>query len=128
MSDELAVLGDELAAALCTHPQAATHAFKRLLQAAHRQAAEGDFAPLRVLADRTEAAVEALGRPDATDDPLAALAQLVQQTCVVLAYLGDSEGVRDSGYFRAALAHAERLDVMTQGTLHLVDLVNLADK
>jgi hypothetical protein len=48
---------------------------------------------------------------------------LAQQTAAVLALVGGSDGEQDSGYYRAALAHAERLDAMTEGVLRLVELV-----
>jgi hypothetical protein len=128
MTEDMSMLGDQLAAALRTHPQAAANALKALVQAARCRAAEDDFAPLRTLADRADAAVDAARKLDITDEQLDALAVLAQQTCVVLACLGNSQGVRDSGYYRAALAHAERLDAMTQETLHLVELVSLAHK
>jgi len=128
MNEDISVVGDRLAAALRTDPKSAAGALRTLVDAARMRAAEDDFAPLRTLADRTETAVDAVRRFEMADEQLAALALLAQQTCVVLACLGDSQGVRDSGYYRAALAHAERLDTMTQGALQLVDLVNLARK
>ena len=59
------------------------------------------------------------------DEQIAVLATLAQQVFAVLAIMGGSGGTRDSGYYRAPLAHAERLDAMTDGVLRLVDLVNL---
>jgi len=74
------------------------------------------------------------GDSDDTDNgilaPLAKLlgrddADLAQQVFAVLSLAGDSAGVRDSGYFRAARAHAERLDAATAGRLRLLELVML---
>jgi hypothetical protein len=131
------VLAEQLAAGLRTHPQAAANALKAIIEEARRRAAAGDFPPIRALADRADDAVEQVkaetglylprraGGRHGPDEHLAKLATLAQQTFAVLAHMGDSDGVRDSGYYRASRAHAERLDAMTEGVLRLVDLVNL---
>jgi hypothetical protein len=116
----------QLAASLSAGPQAAGHALKTIVEEARRRAAHGDFSSIRHLADRADDAVEQVkGETGFQDERLAKLATLAQQTFAVLAILGGSDGQRDSGYFRASLAHAERLDAMTDGALGLVDLVNL---
>ena len=118
-------LVEQWVAGLRTHPQAAANALKAIIEEARCRAAAGDFPLIRDLADRADAAVEEVkagtGLPD---DRLAALAMLSQQVFAVLAIMGGSDGRRDSGYYRAPLAHAERLDAMTDGALHLVDLVS----
>lgn len=120
------VLVERLAAGLRSHPQAAASALKAIVEEARCRAAAGDFVLIRELADRADDAIEQVrletGLPD---DQLAALATLAQQVMAVLAIMGGSDGRRDSGYYRAPLAHAERLDAMTGGALRLVDLVNL---
>ena len=122
--DIIRALTAQLAAGLRTHPQAAADALKAIVEEARRQAICGHFPPIRLLADRADDAVEQVKRETGLPDQrLATLATLAQQTFAVLALVGDSGGERDSGYYRAALAHARRLDAMTQGTLHLVDLV-----
>jgi hypothetical protein len=86
----------------------------------------GDFSSIRELADCADEVVEHLGvETDLQDERLAALSTLTQQVMAILAILGGSDGRRDSGHYRASLAHAERLDLMTDGALRLVDLVNL---
>lgn len=119
-------LARQLAAGLRAHPQAAAQALKAIVEEARRRAVAGDFPLIRSLADHADDAVEQVkmetGLPD---ERLAALATLAQQICAVLAIMGGSDGRRDSGTYRAPLAHAERLDAMTDGVLRLVDLVNL---
>jgi hypothetical protein len=121
------VLVEQLAAGLRTHPQAAANALKAIIEEARHRAAAGDFPPIRALADRADDAVEGVKAETglSSDEHLTKLAMLAQQTFAVLSHVGDSDGVRDSGYYRASLAHAERLDAMTEGVLRLVDLVNL---
>ncbi len=122
------MLVKQLSAGLCIHPRAAASALKAIVEEARGRAAVGDFASIRDLADRADAAVEKIkaerGFPD---ERLALLAALTQQVLAVLAIMGGSNGRRDSGYYRAPLAHAERLDAMTEGVLRLVDLVNLIE-
>ncbi len=120
------MLTEQLAAGLRTHPQAAADALKAIVEEARRRAEVGDFPPIRVLADRADDAVEQVkAETGLPDQQLATLAMLAQQTFAVLALVGDSDGERDSGYYRASLAHAERLDAMTESALHLVGLVQL---
>ncbi len=117
---------EQMAHGLQTHPQAAVYALGAILQETRRRAVAGDFSLIRELADRADDVVERVrvetGLPD---ERLTALATLTQQVMAILAILGGSDGRRDSGHYRASLAHAERLDVMTDGALRLVDLVNL---
>lgn len=116
----------QLVIGLHTHPQAAANALKVIVEEARCRAAAGDFLLVGHLADRADDAVEAVkAETGLPDERLAALAELAQQILAVLAIMGGSDGRRDSGYYRAPLAHAERLDVMTDGVFHLVDLVNL---
>jgi hypothetical protein len=120
------VLARQLATGLRTHPQAAAQALKAIVEEARGRAAAGDFSLIRGLADRADDAAEQVKlETGLTDERLAALATLAQQVCAVLAIMGGSDGRRDSGYYRAPLAHAQRLDAMTDGVLRLVDLVNL---
>jgi len=120
------ILVKQLAAGLRAHPQMAANALKAIVEEARCRAAAGDFPFIRDLADRADDAVEEVkvetGLPD---ECLAGLAELAQQVLAMLAILGGSDGRRDSGYYRAPLAHAERLDAMTDGVLRLVELVNL---
>lgn len=122
-------LVQQLATGLRTHPQAAANALKAIVEEARRRAAAGDFSTIQRLADRADAAVEKV-RADTglSDERLATLATLAQQVLAMLAIMGGSDGRRDSGTYRAPLAHAERLDAMTGGTLRLVDLVNLIEE
>ena len=119
-------LAEQLAAGLRTHPQPAADALKSIIEEARCRAAAGDYRLVGDLADRADEAVEQVraetGLPDGR---LATLAALSQQIFAVLAIMGGSDGRRTSGYYRAPLAHAERLDAMTDGVLRLVDLVNL---
>ena len=119
-------LVEQLETGLRTHPQAAANALKVIVEEARCGAAAGDFLFIQRLADRVDDAVEKVraevGLPD---ERLEALATLAQQVFAVLAVMDGSDGRRDSGYYRAPLAHAERLDAMTEGALRLVDLVNL---
>jgi hypothetical protein len=121
-----AVLVEQLETGLRTHPQAAANALKAIVEEARRRAAAGDFPSIQKLADRADDVVEQVraevGLPDVR---LETLAMLAQQVFAVLAIMGGSDGRRDSGYYRAPLAHAKCLDAMTEGTLRLVDLVNL---
>jgi hypothetical protein len=120
------VLIRQLTAGLSTSPQASGSALKAIVEEARRRAAHGDFSSIRHLADQADDAVEQVKREIGfQDERLAKLATLAQQTFAVLAIVGGSDGQRDSGYFRASLAHAERLDAMTDGALGLADLVNL---
>lgn len=120
------VLVEQLAAGLRTHPQAAANALKAIVEEARCRAAAGDFLSIRDLADRADDAIEGVkAETGLPDERLASLAMLAQQVFAVLAIMGGSDGRRDSGYYRAPLAHAERLDAMTDGVLRLVDLVNL---
>jgi len=119
-------LVEQLATGLRTQPQAAANALKAIVEEARRRAAAGDYPPIRALADRADDSVEQVkATTGLAEMRLTALAMLAQQTFAVLALVGDSDGIRDSGYYRASLAHAERLDAMTEGALRLVDLVNL---
>jgi hypothetical protein len=123
-SDETLAL--QLAISLRTHPRAAANALKAIVEEARRRATVGDFSAIRRLADQADDAVENLkAETDFEEESLATLASLAQQVLAVLAIMGGSDGRRDSGYYRAPLAHAERLDAMTDGVLRLVDLVNL---
>ena len=81
---------------------------------------------VRDLADRADDAVESakVGIDD-SDGRTATLAILAQQVFAVLSIMGGSDGRRDSGFYRAPLAHAERLDAMTDCVFRLVDLVKL---
>jgi hypothetical protein len=120
------VMAEQLAAGLRTHPQAAANALKAIVEEARRRAAGGDFLSVRDLADRSDDVVERVkAGTGLSDEHMASLATLSQQVFAVLAIMGNSDGRRDSGYYRAPLAHAERLDAMTDGVLRLVDLVNL---
>ncbi len=120
------VLLDQLTIGLRTHPQAAANALKAIVEEARCRAAAGDLRSIGDLADRADDAVaEVEAETGLPDDEIAALATLAQQVFAVLAIMGGSDGTRDSGYYRAPLAHAERLDAMTDGVLRLVDLVNL---
>ena len=117
-------LAEDLAAGLRTGPQAAADALKAIVAAARGRVALGDFAFILSLADRADDAVEQVkAQPGLPDERLDSLAMLAQQTAAVLALVGGSGGERDSGYYRASLAHAERLDAMTEGALRLVELV-----
>ena len=117
-------LVEDLAAGLRTGPQAAADALKAIIATARSRAARGDFAAILSLADRADDAVEQVkAQTGLPDERLDSLAMLAQQTFAVLALVGGSGGERDSGYYRAALAHAERLDAMTEGALRLVELV-----
>jgi hypothetical protein len=117
-------LAQNLAAGLRTGPQAAADALKAIVTAARDRGAHGDFASILSLADRADDAVERVKAQTALpDERLDSLATLAQQAFAVLALVGSSGGERDSGYFRASLAHAERLDAMTEGALRLVELV-----
>jgi hypothetical protein len=119
------VLVAQLGAGLDSHPRAAAGALKAIIEEARRRAARGDFPAIQRLADRADDAVEGIKEAGLAEERLAALATLAQQVFAVLAIMGGSDGRRDSGYYRAPLAHAERLDAMTGGALRLVDLVNL---
>jgi hypothetical protein len=120
------VLVGQLAAGFRTHPQAAANALKAIVEEARCRATAGDFLSIRDLADRSDDAVERVkAQTGLPDEHLASLATLCQQVFAVLAIMGNSDGRRDSGYYRAPLAHAERLDAMTDGVLRLVNLVNL---
>jgi hypothetical protein len=121
--DDEALAGD-LAAGLRTGPQAAADALKAIVVAARGRAARGDFAAILSLADCADDAVEQVkAQTGLPDERLESLAMLAQQTFAMLALAGSSGGERDSGYYRASLAHAERLDAMTGGALRLVELV-----
>ena len=119
-------LAEQLAAGLRTHPQSAADALKSIVEEARCRAAAGDYSLIRDLADRADEAVEQV-RAEAglQDERLATLATLSQQIFAVLAIMGGSDGRRNSGYYRAPMAHAERLDAMTDRVFRLVDLVNL---
>jgi hypothetical protein len=120
------VLVRQLVAGLQTHPQAAADALKAIVEEARCRAAADDFFLVRHLADRADDAVERVkGEIDDLDEHTATLAVLAQQVFAVLAIMGGSDGRRDSGYYRAPLAHAERLDAMTDSVFRLVDLVKL---
>lgn len=122
------VLAEQLAAGFRIHPQAAANGLKAIVEEARCRAAAGDFLSIRDLADRADDAVEGVkAETGLPDERMASLAALAQQVFAVLAIMGGSDGRRDSGYYRAPLAHAERLDAMTDGVLRLVDLVNLID-
>jgi hypothetical protein len=122
------VLVKQLAVGLRTHTQAAASALKAIVEEARRRAADGDFLLIQHLADRADDVVEEVkAETGLPDEHLAGLAELAQQVFAVLAIFGGSDGRRDSGYYRAPLAHAERLDAMTDGVLHLVELVNLIE-
>ncbi len=117
-------LAKALAAGLRTEPQAAADALKAIVATARGLAAQGDFASILSLADRADDAVEQIrAQTGLPDERLDSLAMLAQQTLAVLALVGGSGGERDSGYYRASLAHAQRLDAMTEGALRLVELV-----
>lgn len=90
-------------------------------------AAGGNWAAFRPLADALDDLLEERSPQAADDAALSALIVLARQACVVLALLGDAGGKRDTGYFRASMAHARRLDAMTEGKLHLVELVDMVD-
>jgi hypothetical protein len=120
------VLVEQLTAGFYTHPQAAANALKAIVEEARCRAANGDFRSIRDLADRADNAVERVrAETDMPDEHMASLAMLAHQVFAVLAIMGGSDGRRDSGTYRAPLAHAERLDAMTDGVLRIVDLVNL---
>lgn len=88
-------------------------------------AAEEKWSLFRPLADAIDDLLAA-GEPALADDEiLARLITLSRQVCVILALMGDANGRRDNGFFRASLAHASRLDAMTDNKLQLVELVNL---
>ena len=117
-------LVEAMAVGLRTGPQAAADALKAIVAAARGRVTHGDFAFILSLADRADDAVERVkAQTGLPDERLDSLAMLAQQTFAVLALVGGSGGERDSGYYRASLAHAERLDTMTEGALRLVELV-----
>jgi hypothetical protein len=120
------VLVEQLVAGLRTHPRATADVLKAIVEEARCRAAAGDFRLIRDLADRADEAVEEVkAKNGLSDERTATLAILAQQVFAVLAIMGSSDGRRDSGYYRAPLAHAERLDAMTEGVFRLVELVNL---
>jgi hypothetical protein len=135
--DVAEILVERLADGLRICPQAAADALKAIVEEARRRAGAGDFLSIRDLADRADDVVEqvkaeaGLHLPPGqhgSDKRLATLAMLAQQVFAVLAIMGGSDGERDSGYYRASLAHAQRLDAMTEGALRLVELVNLVGR
>lgn len=126
MEDSTHSLVEQLAVGLLVHPQTAADSLKVVIETARRLANAGNFAAIRTLADQADDAVEIIqSRPEKSDARLERLAELSRQVCIVLSYMGDSNGQRDSGYFRSAMAHAQRLDKMTRNAFRLVDLVNL---
>lgn len=99
---------------------------QRIIEASRTLARAGRWAELRPLADAADDVLTAARREGRLQtEPLRQLADLSQQVFAVLALVGDSAGVRDSGYFRAARAHAERLDAATGDRLRLLELVML---
>jgi len=99
---------------------------QRLIETCRTLARAGRWAELRPLADAADDVLAAARREGRLQtETLRQLADLSQQVFAVLALTGDSAGVRDSGYFRAARAHAERLDAATAGRLRLLELVML---
>jgi hypothetical protein len=120
------VLIHQLEVGLEAHPQAAANALRSIVEQARCRAAAGNFLAIQRLADCADDAVEAWRvTHEVSDERLVTLAILAQQVFAMLAIMGGSDGRRDSGYYRGPLAHAERLDAMTDGALRLVDLVNL---
>jgi hypothetical protein len=135
--DVAEILVERLADGLRICPQAAADALKAIVEEARRRAGAGDFLSIRDLADRADDVVEQVKAEaglhlstgqHGSDKRLATLATLAQQVFAVLAIMGGSGGERDSGYYRASLAHARRLDAMTEGALGLVKLVNLVGR
>lgn len=123
------VLVEQLAVGLRIHPHAAASALKAIVEEARCRAGAGDYPSIRAMADRADDVVEqAKAETGLPDERLATLAMLAQQVFAVLAILGSSDGERDSGYYRASLAHAKRLDAMTDGALRLVELVKLVGR
>jgi hypothetical protein len=107
-------------------PQRVADTLQTILGVCRSRAIEEDWAAIRPLADAADDLLAAQSYPaDESESALAALTSLGQQLCLILALVGDSNGVRDSGYFRASMAHAERLDAATGGNLRLVELVEL---
>jgi hypothetical protein len=116
----------QLEIGLRTHPQVAANALKAIVEEARCRAAVGDFLSIQRLADCADDAVEGWREVQGvSDERLATVAILAQQVFAMLAIMGGSDGRRDSGYYRGPLAHAQRLDAMTDSALRLVDLVNL---
>ena len=125
MADTIERLAEQLAGALAQDPEGAAWALHAIVCEACQLAGRGDFALVLALADRCDDAIQrartATGLPQ---EPLSNLAMLAHEVCAVLALVGSSHGRRDSGYYQASLAHAQRLDAMTEGALRLVELVN----
>jgi hypothetical protein len=96
-----------------------------VLKTCRNWAAEGDWAAFRPLADALDDLLEERSPQTADETALAALITLARQVCVVLALMGDAGGERDTGFFRASMTHARRLDAMTEGRLQLVALVDM---
>lgn len=111
------------------HPQLVADTLKAVRVVAERLVLEGRFADVTGFADRLDAAVEE-ARKEGDISPSAemeTMTMLCQNTFAILAIMGQSEGKRDSGGFRASLAHAERLDASTGGVLRLVELVEMIE-
>jgi len=121
------LLVEELSRAMATGDvRGAAMTVQRIIEASRALARAGRWAELRPLADAADDVLTAARREGRLQtESLLQLADLAQQVFAVLSLAGDSAGVRDSGYFRAARAHAERLDAATAGRLRLLELVML---
>ncbi len=106
-------------------PYGLAASLQTMLETASSWAGAGRWASLRPLADAVDDLLAAYEPSLAGNEAVTGLVTLTRQVCMILALMGDSEGVRDSGYFRASMVHARRLDAMTEGRLNLVSLVDV---
>lgn len=122
MTEEIAI---EIAAAITAQaPQQLAQIIKSIIDRAQHKINQGDWAGLQNLGAATDAAFQhARDENLLTEPPLALLADMGQQMLVVLTFAAQSQGNSQTGYYRAALTHARRLDAMTQGQLGLELLV-----
>lgn len=125
MVDPTGLVVEMKAALVEGNPYLLAAGLQNMVNSGHTWAAEGNWSFFRPLADTVDDLLAARAPDMADDTALSTLITLARQVCAVLALLGDAGGIRDTGYFRASLAHARRLDAMTDNRLRLVDLVEL---
>ncbi len=107
-------------------PRSMAQCTKEVIETARQLTASEQWAEIAELSqsvDEVLANARHTGR--LTTQEMTLLADLAQQAFSVLDFLSQAKGERQTGQFRAALGHANRLDRMTENQLNLVALVEL---
>ena len=106
-------------------PKCLAAAIKNLADEGKQLIKAEDWSALAELTTSADTALQnARSKGELAAGNLTLLADMAQQMLAVFSFAAQSNGDPQTGYFRAALTHARRLDTMTGGQFRLEAIVN----